>query len=78
MIRQPKRKKSWVRTSEPSTSTPKQDIYEKKVMLCIWWDQDRCNVLGAAATESNQLNTTDVNYSNYSSLSTLKLQYHQH
>jgi len=32
-------KKSWERPNEPSTSTSKLDIHEKKFMLCIWWDQ---------------------------------------
>lgn len=35
----PKRKKSWVHPGEPSTSTAKRNIYGRKVMLCIWWDQ---------------------------------------
>ncbi|KAF2905579.1 hypothetical protein ILUMI_00597 [Ignelater luminosus] len=29
-----KRKKSWVRSGEPSTATPQQNIHEKKTMLC--------------------------------------------
>jgi len=32
------RKRSWGKKGNPSQTTPKQNIYAKKVMLCIWWD----------------------------------------
>jgi len=35
----PKRKKSWMHPGESSTSTWKQNIHKKKIMLRIWWNQ---------------------------------------
>jgi len=32
------RKRSWRKKDKPPRTTPKQNIYAKKVMLCIWWD----------------------------------------
>ncbi|XP_028048982.1 uncharacterized protein LOC105838006 [Monomorium pharaonis] len=36
-----KRKKSWMKPGQPSTSTPKREIFVEvnySYMLCIWWD----------------------------------------
>ena len=35
----PKRKKSWGKPGQLSTSTPKLNIHGSKHILCIWWDQ---------------------------------------
>ena len=35
----PSKKKSWVNLSQPSTSQPVHNIYGKKALLCMWWDQ---------------------------------------
>jgi len=34
----PKRKR-WVTPGEPSTSTARLNRYERKTILCVWWDQ---------------------------------------
>lgn len=39
----PKLRKSWVDRDQPSTS-PRCNIYDSKIMLCIWWNQE--GVLG--------------------------------
>lgn len=36
----PQRKKSWVDPGQPSTSTAKPDRFGRKMMLCVWWDQE--------------------------------------
>ena len=38
-FKNPKRRKSWVNSGQPSTSTAKTDRFGKKAMLCVWWDQ---------------------------------------
>ena len=32
------RKRSWSKRDEPAQSTSKADIYQKKVMLSVWWN----------------------------------------
>jgi len=34
----PKRRKSWIHPSQPSTSIPKTNTHIKNVLPCIWWD----------------------------------------
>ena len=35
----PKRKKSWVDPGAPSISTARPNRFDRKTMLCVWWDQ---------------------------------------
>lgn len=35
----PKRRKHWVDPGQPTTSTPKRNVFGKKILLCIWWDE---------------------------------------
>ena len=35
----PKRKRSRVAPGEPPTSTTRPNRYERRTMLCVWWDQ---------------------------------------
>ena len=35
----PQRKKQWLDPGEAARPTPKRNVHGKKVMLCIWWDQ---------------------------------------
>ena len=32
-------KKQWLSINQASLHTPKPEIHQKKVMLCVWWDQ---------------------------------------
>ena len=36
----PKRKKSWVDSAQPSTSSSRPNRFGRKTMLCVWWDQE--------------------------------------
>ena len=33
-----KRKRSWSKPGEPTQTTSKADIHQKKVLLSVWWD----------------------------------------
>lgn len=54
----PKRKKSYVKPGQPAKSTPKPNIHDAKVMLCIWWDQK--GVLYYELLKSGQTITGDL------------------
>jgi len=36
----PKRKKSWVDSAQPSISSSRPNRFGRKTMLCVWWDQE--------------------------------------
>jgi len=40
IFRNPKRKKSWVDSAQPSTSSSRSNRFGRKTMLCVWWDQE--------------------------------------
>ena len=33
-------KKSWIDSAQPSTSSSRPNRFERKTMLCVWWDQE--------------------------------------
>ena len=35
----PKRHKHWVDVGQPTPSTPKRNVFGKKLLYCIWWDE---------------------------------------
>ena len=40
ILRESKRNKSWVNPGQSSRSSARPNHFEKKRMLCVWWDQD--------------------------------------
>ena len=40
-------KRQWLSIGQTGVTTPKVDLYPKKVMLCVWWDSKRNYTLGA-------------------------------
>ena len=51
----PKRKKSWVDSGAPSTSTTR--IADRKAMLCVWWDQKDVGVYYELLKPGETVNT---------------------
>ena len=38
IFQNPKRKKSWVDSAQPSTSSSRPNCFGRKTILCVWWD----------------------------------------
>lgn len=45
------RKRSWVSKGEPAVATPKGQMLQKKMMMCVWWDV--CGVIMMELLPSN-------------------------
>jgi len=56
----PKRKKSWIDLAQP-TSSSKPNRFERKTMLCVWWNQEGViyELLKLDETVNSPLSTTD-------------------
>ena len=38
-FKNPKRHKHWADPRQPTPSTPKRNVFGKKLLFCIWWDE---------------------------------------